>query len=37
MRRGHFGITRNYHVGGPLVLFSEGVSELHIKLQSLAD
>ena len=31
MRRGYFGITRNYHVGGPLVLFSESVSELYIK------
>lgn len=25
------------YVGGPLVLFSEGVSELYIKPQSLAD
>lgn len=31
------GITCNYHVGGPLVLFSESVSELYIKIQSLVD
>ncbi|KAB0339474.1 hypothetical protein FD754_023880, partial [Muntiacus muntjak] len=37
MPRGHSGITCNYHGGGPLALFSESVSELYIKLQSLVD